>query len=67
MVFVVISMVGAFIFAIIIPLVVMMYIDIATINAQTKAERKVLHNELIELNRLKKQIEADRQKGNEEK
>lgn len=65
MVFLVVSIIGAVIFAILVPLIVMLYIDIATITAQTKAERRVVKDEVVKMHRLREEIEAERQKGKE--
>lgn len=63
--FAVLSIIGALIFVILIPLILMMYIDIATISAQVKAERKIISEEVVKMAKLRKELETERKKGSE--
>lgn len=65
-VFAVLSIISALIFLILIPLILMMYIDIATISAQVKAERKIVSEEVVKMGKLRKELENERKKEGSE-
>lgn len=62
MVFLIVSIIGALIFAVLLPLIVMLYIDTATMSAVTKKEVQKIHRMERKLEELKKEIEQEKDK-----
>ena len=56
------ALIGAVIFAILLPLILMLYIEVATLTKQVKIEVRKVHEERVKVERLRKEVEEEKTK-----
>mgnify|MGYP003342188522 CR=1 FL=1 len=56
------ALIGAVIFAILLPLILMLYIEVATLTKQVKIEVRKVHEERVKVERLRKEVEEEKSK-----
>jgi len=56
------AIIGALIFAILLPLIIMLYVEVATLTQQAKIEVRRVHEERVKVERLRKEIEEEKSK-----
>lgn len=54
--------IGAMIFAILLPLILMLYIEVSTLTKQVKIEVRKVHEERVKVERLRKEVEEEKSK-----
>lgn len=54
--------VGALIFAILLPLILMLYIEVSTLTRQVRIEVRKVHEERVKVERLRKEVEEEKSK-----
>lgn len=57
MVWLVTALIGAVIFAILLPLILMLYIEVSTLTKQVKIEIRKVHEERVKVEKIRKEIE----------
>ena len=57
MVWLVTALIGAVIFAILLPLILMLYVEISTLTKQVKIEIRKVHEERVKVGKIRKEIE----------
>lgn len=57
MVWLVTALIGAVIFAILLPLILMLYVEISTLTKQVKIEIRKVHEERVKVEKIRKEIE----------
>lgn len=62
MVWLVTAIIGALIFAILLPLIIMLYVEVATLTQQAKIEVRRVHEERVKVERMRKEIEEEKSK-----
>lgn len=62
MVWLVTAIIGALIFAILLPLIIMLYVEVATLTQQAKIEVRRVHEERVKVERIRKEIEEEKSK-----
>ena len=62
MVWLVTAIIGALIFAILLPLIIMLYVEVATLTQQAKIEVRRVHEERVKVERLRKEVEEGKSK-----
>jgi len=56
------ALIGAVIFAILLPLILMLYIEVATLTKQVKIEVRKVHEERVKVEKLRKEVEEEKTK-----
>lgn len=56
------ALIGAVIFAILLPLILMLYIEVMTLTKQAKIEVRKVHEERVKVEKLRKEIEEEKAK-----
>lgn len=54
--------IGAMIFAILLPLILMLYIEVSTLTRQVRIEVRKVHEERVKVERLRKEVEEEKSK-----
>ncbi len=54
--------IGALIFAILLPLILMLYIEVSTLTRQVRIEVRRVHEERVKVERLRKEVEEEKSK-----
>ena len=54
--------IGALIFAILLPLILMLYIEVSTLTRQVRIEVRKVHEERVKVERLRKEVEEEKAK-----
>lgn len=54
--------IGALIFAILLPLILMLYIEVSTLTRQVRIEVRKVHEERVKVERLRKEVEEEKSK-----
>lgn len=54
--------IGALIFAILLPLILMLYVEVSTLTRQVKIEVRKVHEERVKVERLRKEVEEEKSK-----
>jgi len=54
--------IGALIFAILLPLILMLYIEVSTLTKQVRIEVRKVHEERVKVERLRKEVEEEKSK-----
>lgn len=60
MVWLVTALIGAVIFAILLPLILMLYVEISTLTKQVKIEIRKVHEERVKVEKIRKEIEDEK-------
>lgn len=56
------ALIGAVIFAILLPLILMLYIEVTTLTKQVKIEVRRVHEERVKVEKLRKEVEEEKAK-----
>lgn len=54
------ALIGAVIFAILLPLILMLYIEVSTLTKQVKIEIRKVHEERVKIEKIRKEIEEEK-------
>lgn len=54
------ALIGAVIFAILLPLILMLYIEVSTLTKQVKIEVRKVHEERVKVEKIRKEIEDEK-------
>lgn len=54
------ALIGAVIFAILLPLILMLYIEVSTLTKQVKIEIRKVHEERVKVEKIRKEIEDEK-------
>lgn len=54
--------IGALIFAILLPLILMLYVEVSTLTRQVRIEVRKVHEERVKVERLRKEVEEEKSK-----
>lgn len=56
------AIIGALIFMILLPLILMLYIEVSTLTRQVRIEVRKVHEERVKVERLRKEVEEEKSK-----
>lgn len=56
------AIIGALIFLILLPLILMLYIEVSTLTRQVRIEVRKVHEERVKVERLRKEVEEEKSK-----
>ncbi len=56
------AIIGALIFMILLPLILMLYVEVSTLTRQVKIEVRKVHEERVKVERLRKEVEEEKSK-----
>lgn len=56
------AIIGAMIFIIILPLILMLYVEVTTLTKQVKIETRRMHEERVKIERIRKEVEEEKTK-----